>query len=167
ETILFDGASLDRKFNAHLADKARLTALETVILGREAMQETLESLAFRDDWRVRHNQKLVHADTIRLTSESLQEMNKKAHLCDHLVFGTFIDVEPSRPTMDQRDKLAFLERISKASASNDTVNVGASIFDQKTVVRFTARSSYHLRQTLPDLLNQIVPDSKLPTVWRL
>ncbi|MEL6817943.1 MAG: urease accessory protein UreD [Pseudomonadota bacterium] len=167
ETILFDGASLDRKLVANLDDGARLTALETVILGREAMQEKLQNIALLDSWRVHNGERLIHADAISIAGEGLEEMTNRAHMGDHLVFGTLIDAEPSRTATEQRVKLAVVEGVHKTCSRNDMISVGVSVFDNKTIVRFTARSSYHLRQSIPDLLNQIVPGSTLPTVWRL
>ena len=42
ETILFDGAALSRKISADLAVSARFLAVESVILGREAMGESVQ-----------------------------------------------------------------------------------------------------------------------------
>ena len=167
ETILFDGAALDRKFNAQIASGGRLTALEIVVLGREAMHETLQSVSLSDKWRIHHGNRLLHADAIRLGSADLPKMKQSAHLKDHLVFGTLIDIEPSRTPLDQQQSRALSDRFAHRFTGCDKVQMGMSVFEQKTIVRFTARNSYQLRQQLPDLLNEIVLGLHLPTVWRL
>ena len=53
ETILFDGAALTRSISAELSASATLLAVESVILGREAMGEELRHVRLRDRWRIR------------------------------------------------------------------------------------------------------------------
>jgi urease accessory protein len=52
ETILFDGAALDRRLEADLAADAVLLAVEAVVFGRAAMGECLARIRFTDQWRV-------------------------------------------------------------------------------------------------------------------
>ncbi|MER2508482.1 MAG: urease accessory protein UreD, partial [Amaricoccus sp.] len=51
ETILYDGARLDRRLEVEMAEDASLTLLETVVLGRAAMGETVAAAHFTDQWR--------------------------------------------------------------------------------------------------------------------
>ena len=64
ETILFDGAALTRRIDADLAEDARFLAVESVILGREAMGETVHHARLHDRWRVRRNGRLIFADDL-------------------------------------------------------------------------------------------------------
>ncbi len=48
ETILFDGAALDRRTRVTLAPGASCLLAETLVLGRAAMGETVSRLALRD-----------------------------------------------------------------------------------------------------------------------
>ena len=52
ETILFDGALLNRKINIDLAADARLLMAETIVLGRKAHNETFASGRLTDSWRI-------------------------------------------------------------------------------------------------------------------
>ena len=59
ETILFDGGRLSRSTHIHFGGAARLIALDWLILGRSASGETVRQGAFRDDWRVWRDGRLV------------------------------------------------------------------------------------------------------------
>jgi urease accessory protein len=52
ETILFNGALLNRQINVDLADDARLLMAETIVLGRKAHNETFASGCLTDYWRI-------------------------------------------------------------------------------------------------------------------
>ena len=52
ETILFNGALLNRQINVDLADNARLLMAETIVLGRKAHNETFASGCLTDYWRI-------------------------------------------------------------------------------------------------------------------
>jgi urease accessory protein len=66
ETIVFDGARLERRFEATLAESARLIAAEAMVFGRTAMGETVRQGYLRDHWRVRLGGRLVFADGLCL-----------------------------------------------------------------------------------------------------
>src|SRR5690606_13409835 len=66
ETILFAGSRLARILEIDLDDGATLTAIEAVLLGRDAMGEEARDAVFTDDWRIRRNGRLVHAEATRL-----------------------------------------------------------------------------------------------------
>ncbi|MBR0655616.1 urease accessory protein UreD [Plastoroseomonas arctica] len=64
ETILFDGARLQRRISADLAAGARLLAAETLVFGRAARGEAFTRGALRDSWRIRRDGVLVWADGV-------------------------------------------------------------------------------------------------------
>ena len=70
ETILFDGSALRRTLHADLEPGARLLAVEAWVAGREAMGERLARCDVRDDWRVRVDGGLAHAEAFRLPGEA-------------------------------------------------------------------------------------------------
>jgi urease accessory protein len=69
ETILFDGAALSRTITADLAVSARFLAVESVILGREAMGEHVQEARLTDRWRIRQAGRLIFADDIAFAGE--------------------------------------------------------------------------------------------------
>src|SRR5262249_55141004 len=66
ETILFDGARLDRTISIDLAADARLILAEAIVFGRTGMGETVHHGRFFDRWRVRRNSRPIYAEAIRL-----------------------------------------------------------------------------------------------------
>ncbi len=63
ETILFDRARVQRRFDLELDDAASLLLCEIVVFGRTAMGERMEQGEFVDRWRLRRGGKLVFAET--------------------------------------------------------------------------------------------------------
>ncbi len=70
ETILFDGAALDRRLEVEMAGDARLLMAETVVLGRAAMGERVETCRLVDRFRIRRDGRLIFADTFRIEGEA-------------------------------------------------------------------------------------------------
>lgn len=66
ETILFDGARLQRRMAFALAPAARLLAAEMLVLGRAAHGEVLRHGTLRDAWRIRRGGALIWADSLHL-----------------------------------------------------------------------------------------------------
>jgi urease accessory protein len=66
ETLLFDGAMLERSTEVDAHASAKLLAAETLVFGRRAMGERVRRLQLRDEWRLRRAGRLVWADVLRL-----------------------------------------------------------------------------------------------------
>ncbi len=91
ETILYDGARLDRRLEVEMAEDSRLTLLETVVLGRAAMGETLTAAHFTDQWRLRRGGRLIHAEALRLEGAPARGV---ATLGNARAFATLVHVAP-------------------------------------------------------------------------
>ena len=70
ETILFDGARLERRSEAALAPGGRLLAGETLVFGRRARGERFRRGRLYDGWRVRYGGRLAWADSLRFDGEA-------------------------------------------------------------------------------------------------
>jgi urease accessory protein len=66
ETIMFNGARLNRHVHVDLADGAHLLFAEAVIFGRPGMSEELRQGHLLDRWRFYRNGRILHAESIRL-----------------------------------------------------------------------------------------------------
>jgi urease accessory protein len=66
DTILFDGAKLDRRLDIDLAQDAELLAGEILVFGRRARGETMRAGALRDRWSVRRDGARVWDDALIL-----------------------------------------------------------------------------------------------------
>ena len=69
ETILFDGAVLERRIGVDLAADARLLMAEVMVFGRTAHGEVLTSGALRDSWRLRRGGSLLWADGLAMEGD--------------------------------------------------------------------------------------------------
>ncbi len=66
ETILFDGARLNRRMAVSLDGDARLLAAEMLVFGRAARAEVFATGALHDRWRIRRDGRLLWADALKL-----------------------------------------------------------------------------------------------------
>lgn len=66
ETILFEGAALERRLTVTMAESATLLAVESLVFGRAAHGEVLHRLHLRDHWRIHRGARLIHAEAVRL-----------------------------------------------------------------------------------------------------
>lgn len=64
ETILFDRSGLRRDVELDLAPGAKVLALESLVLGREAMGECYTGGTLYEGWRIRRDGRLVWADAL-------------------------------------------------------------------------------------------------------
>jgi urease accessory protein len=116
ETILFEGSRLDRRFEAHLEEGATLTAVESVLLGRQAMGEAARSARFRDSWRIFMGGRLVHAEENRLTGDDF-EHDGLSILSGHSAFATLLAITPqAEEKLDELRALIDPETCAAASA---------------------------------------------------
>ncbi|WP_245584746.1 urease accessory protein UreD, partial [Salipiger mucosus] len=74
ETILYDGASLDRTLSIDMAPGARLLACEVLVFGRAAMGETVRQLHLRDRIDLRIGGRLAWADRLRLDGDAAAQL---------------------------------------------------------------------------------------------
>jgi urease accessory protein len=97
ETILFDGASLDRALDVSLAADARLLAAETLVFGRAAHGEAVQRLRLREHWRVRVDGRLVWADALRL--DDAAALGAPLGFGGADAFATLLCVAPDAPSL--------------------------------------------------------------------
>ena len=69
ETILFDGACLERRLNAAIADRGRFIACEMLVFGRAARGETMRSGRLREHWRIERGGRLAWIDRLGLSDD--------------------------------------------------------------------------------------------------
>ncbi len=155
ETIVFDRSGLNRTFTAHLEGSARLLALETVVLGRTAMGETVTDLNFRDRWRVHRDGRLCFADDTRLVGDPQAILAGPATGNGARCFATLADFGPQAE-----------ERLETARAilADCACEAGASAWNDRLLIRFVATDSQKLRGDLIRFLERYRA-APLPRVW--
>ena len=156
-TILFQDSALERTTVAQLADGARLTLCEGLVLGRAAMAEDLTSVQCSDRIEVWRGSELVFADVLRLTSDVLRG-DTAALLAGHRAIGLVVHVD--------EDADAAVERARGVVDAMGSVLAGASAVSGVAVARCLAPSHTALQDALARLVNAmsgVLP----PRAWAL
>jgi urease accessory protein len=150
ETILFDGAALSRTITADLAVSARFLAVESVILGREAMGEHVQEARLTDRWRIRQAGRLIFADDIAFAGEPPAT---PATLGTKRAFATVVLVAPEAEDLLEPVRAAIGDRGA------------ASAWSGKLVARLVATDGFDLRKSLIPALTALAGEGGLPKTW--
>lgn len=149
ETILFDHAALQRRFDVDLAGGVTFLAVEAVIFGRTEMGESISQVELHDRWRIRREGRLIHAD-------------------DTAIVGT---LPGSRATLNGASAMALVIYVA-ADAERPLVAVraaiehgGASAWNGKLVARVLAKDGFELRKSLIPAIRAIAGGTALPKAW--
>lgn len=155
ETILFDASSLDRRTRIDLGAGAGCLALEAVVLGRHAMGEVVETLAFRERREIRRDGRLLHLEPLALDAATLGA--GQAVLGDARCFASLVMIAPG-----VGDALAPLRRV----LDEPGVTAAASAFDGRLVLRMMAADGWPMRRQIVRALSVLRRGAVLPRVWQ-
>nr|WP_321455499.1 urease accessory protein UreD [uncultured Cohaesibacter sp.] len=161
ETILYDRAGLDRTLDVQLEGNARFLAVESLILGRLAMGETLTQLAFGDRWRIHRKGRLIHAEAQRLEGNVAHIGAARAVLDGHLALATLCYCGPE----EEETLKGLVESARALMAPFEGCSVGLSAFNGKILARLTAVNGMALRAALIPLISHFRAGEPLPRVW--
>jgi urease accessory protein len=157
ETILFDGAALDRDIRLDLGPGAGCLFLESVILGRGAMGETVTGIRFHDTRAIRREGQPLWTDPLMIDTRTLARAGNPAMLGGARAMATLALVRP-----DAADRLPPL----RAVLDEDGVESGASAMEGRLVLRMLARDGLPLRRQVMRALGLLRPGA-LPRVWQV
>ncbi len=152
ETILFEGAALERRLTVNMAEGATLLAVESIVFGRAAHGETLRNLHLRDHWRIHRGGRLIHAESLRLDAMP----DSPATLAGIRASATLILAAPGA-----EDGLDTARALIPAG-----VEAGVTALPGLLVARFLAPSSQALRAALIPLIRHFRA-GPVPRVWQL
>jgi urease accessory protein len=155
ETLMFDGARLERRLEVETSGEAEFLIAETLVFGRLAMGETRIDASVRDSWRVRRDGQLVFADETRIDHAGAT-LERKAVGAGARALSAIV---ASAPNIEARlpDLRAALETAGSGLES------GASAFDGLIVARLLAASFDQLRMGL--VASIIALDGRKPRLW--
>ena len=159
ETILFASSQLDRRIDIDLAEGASLTAIEAILLGRDAMGEEALDAKLRDNWRIRRAGRLIHAEATRLDGTTA-ERSGLSLLAGRRAFATIVHIAPSADAC-----AAQLVRL-RAMLPNDG-RIAASANGERLVVRALAQTGLALRRLIVPILAELSGAGTLPRLWHL
>ncbi|EYD72934.1 Urease accessory protein UreD [Rubellimicrobium mesophilum DSM 19309] len=155
ETILYDGAALDRRLTLDVAPGARALLVEPVILGRRAMGERVRSATFRDRWDIRQDGRLVFADRLRIEGETWGKLESPGTLDGAGAWASLLLLSPEAPSL-----LGRLRSLLPTTAGASVVREGVLF------ARILAEDGFRLRQALVPAA-ELLAGGPLPKVWRL
>jgi len=158
ETLLFDGARLDRRLEADVDATATLTIMESFVFGRLAHGEARVAAAVADRWRVRRGGRLVFAEALRL-EDAGAALDRLAVGGGARALATLVRIAP-----DTHDKLEVLRAALAAVEDAGDFEAGASLVDGLLIGRMLSRSPQRLRAGLVAAWRAL-DDRDAPRVW--
>jgi urease accessory protein len=160
ETIVFDGAGLDRALDIDLSPDASLVAVESLVLGRTAMGERVRRLDLVDRWRLAIGGRLVFADALRLKGDAEAILSGPATGGGAAAFATLVAVGS-----DPDGRLAAV-RATLDPLVGPGLEAGASVIGPVLAVRLLAVDGRALRRALVPVAETLT-GGPLPRVWSL
>lgn len=155
ETILFNQAQLSRKLDVNLADDATALLVEPILLGRLAMDEMLKTGELRDQWTVRQNGQLIHAERFKLGPDVDKLRPQRAVLNGAHAFASVLMIDP------------LAEQFLESARSIIGPLGGASFWNGKLLARLIDEDGYKLRKRLMPFVSLLNKQAALPKCWSL
>lgn len=138
ETILHDGARIERRFDIDLAPLATLVFGEMLYFGRRASGEGYGLGAFRESWRVKCGGKLILADETRLSGDFSTDLCRPTALADHVAVATLL--------LASGQASEHLDGIRGALPDEPGLEWGASDLGGLVLLRFASKDAALLRR---------------------
>lgn len=164
EAILFDGSRLSRTLNVELETSSEALLVESLVFGRQAMQEQIDNIAIHDRWRIYRNDRLLHAEDFRLNSQDHSDIQSPCIMHHHRAVSTLVLVN-NRGSEWLNNTVQQIRQLAKPF--HQFVDVGASALPHRLVVRVLATDSYHLRNFLLPCVAVLNDGRSVPTVWNV
>lgn len=158
ETIIFDRAMVQRDLQVRLAVGATFTGLESIVMGRAEMGETVRNVWLRDAWRIWRGDRLIYADALNLRGEVSELLARAPTLQGRSAFANLLHIGPRAESELQN---------VRASLEDSNCISGASAWNGMLSVRLVAPNSAILRQGVARALNVIRGELALPRVWQM
>jgi urease accessory protein len=152
ETILFDRARLSRRIDVEMEEGATLLLAESVVFGRSAMGESVESGALADRWRIRVGGKLVFAESVNLDGAISTALAEPAVAAGGCAIATVLIVPGGE------------HHVAAVRAAAVFGEVGISCWNGIAVARLCARDGAILRHDLAAVLAALAT-GPLPKLW--
>lgn len=162
ETILFDGARLDRTLEVDLAADARLLMVESLILGRSARGEKVHEGRLVDRRTIRVDGVPVWFEPLRLEGPIARLADRPALLAGARAAASLVAVG---------EGIAALLEPLRARLAAAPARAAAGLRPPLLVARILAADGLALRRTLTEALAVLLPAlggrPEAPTLWRL
>lgn len=155
ETILFDGAALNRSLRVQADPGARVLLSETLVFGRAAMGERVMQLDLRDSIDLTVDGALVFADRLRLGTGAQGLLLRQGVADGHAALASVVLYAPGAAA-----QLEVLGPLLPATAG------ASALSDDLIFLRILAEDSFVLRQSLMPVLAALSA-ADLPRPWMI
>jgi urease accessory protein len=154
ETILFDGAKLNRQITVDCSASATFVMAEMLVLGRRESGENFTTGALRDQWNIRLNNRLIMAERLHLNADALREVTPARVGTAH-AFATIVIAEAAG-----MDKLDHYREILNQMNRTDVL-AAATAYSGLVVIRMRSDKAGALKaltsRFLAAAFHQLVP----------
>ncbi|OCC22412.1 urease accessory protein [Croceicoccus estronivorus] len=157
ETILFDGCQLQREAQIVLAENVTFLGVEALVLGRQAMGETVRRGSLRDRMRIWRSGKLIYADTLALDGDIAALMQRAAIGGGAMAMAVLVHASDGASGLLEPVRDALQQARGKAAASS---------WNGLLAVRLLAPDCDTLRHDIATALAVLCEGRPLPRVWR-
>lgn len=157
ETIIFDGAELDRTICLDMSADSRCLLAETLILGREAMGEEVGSCHFTDNWRLYRDGQLFHAEAVRLTNRITEIMAAPAGGNAARLLSTILYAGCDAQLM---------AKAVKPAVENSNSICAVSCWEDRLVIRLIGSHAPTARLDIHTILC-VLRGQPMPRVWQI
>ena len=169
ETILFDGARLQRETVIDLAPGSAFLGGDIVVFGRRARGERFANGFLREVWELRRNGYLVWGDALHLDDDVGRIIDDPACFNGAAAFATMIF---SPPTGDVRSLLDGARVVQSAARAATGLRAGATTIGGVVIARWLAADAAVLRWAYADLACHFRSAAlglppRLPRVWHV
>lgn len=154
ESILFNRCAVDRVLEVDVAEGGWFLGIETLVFGRAAMGEVVETARLADTIRVRQAGRLTLHDGIRINGEVAPALARAAIGAGGGAVATLVMVAPNAA--------ASLDSLRDALAPFDA---GVSAWDGMLVARVAAQDGACIRSAIVAGLAVLRDGRALPRVW--
>lgn len=162
ETILFDGARLNRRMRIEIDATGRLLACEMLVFGRIAHDEKLTRGKVYEGWQVRRDGKLLWVDALALEGDIAAQLAGPFTFAGATALATALYVGP-----DATSLVPLARELAEAGRSRG----GASLIGGVLVARFLGAQASEVRADLGAYLAAMRAAAlglppRLPRVWQ-
>ena len=163
ETLLFDGARLERRINVELAAGARLVFIEGAVFGRIASGETEVDAHLRDRWRIRVAGKLQFAEEAYIRGAA--DLDRPALGGGARATAALVMIgAPARETLDPLRALFAAHEAAGVEGGASLIEGDAGPGEDMLLARAVAKNPSRLRSAMREVI--ILSTGRAPPrVW--
>ena len=157
ETIIFEGAELDRTIRLDMSGDSSCLLAETLVLGREAMGEEVCRCHFTDNWRLYRDGQLFHAESLRLTDRVAEVMAAPAGGNAARLLSTILYAGCDAQLM---------AKAVKPAVENSNSICAVSCWEDRLVIRLIGSHAPTARLDIHTILC-VLRGQPMPRVWQI